>query len=93
MDFPLIGKEEVHSTIANEIVDFALMLMESRISVAKKLFTRKGKCFTYLAMVSTNDCKESWNLAATVGVLGFMVTNRPLLLLIVLAASAVSLNS
>jgi len=42
---------------------------------------------TYLDIDSSKCCSESWKRAATVGVRGFMVTNRPLALLIVLAAS------
>lgn len=42
---------------------------------------------TYLDIDSSKCCSESWKRAATVGVRGFIVTNRPLALFIVLAAS------
>lgn len=42
---------------------------------------------TYLDMESRRCCKESWNLAATVGVRGFIVTKRPFALFSVLEAS------
>jgi hypothetical protein len=57
----------------------------SFIPVEETLFTNQN--ITYLDIDSSNCCSESWKRAATVGVRGFIVTNRPLALLIVFAVS------